>query len=518
MLFLLEREVSMITSDLLARNVRNRPEREVVFCEPCRLRLTYQEFDQRINKLCNMILHEGIEKGERIAVISPNCHMHLELLMAATKGGWVLVEVDHRLSSKEMEYIVEDSQPRIVFVGRGLEDLMSSVSGRFRNLKQIGLPNEYEKIIASYASKEPEIEVREQDIVTIMYTSGTTGMPKGVIYTHKNLMASVINLASTMDVCEDDKTLHSSPFSHIAPIWPFLLHCYYGGGNVIIKDVDPIHVLKTIEKERITTWNTVPVMISRIVDTEEKGGFDVSSLRWITYGASHIAVPTLRKALDYFGRILNQVYGCTETYVITFLEAGDHKMEGSDAQLRRLMSCGKEMINTETIVIRPDGKPVKSGEIGEVITRGDHVCSGYWRKEEETRESVKNGWFSTGDLATVDDDGFVYITARKKDIIVSGGENVAPREVENALCEHEAVKEATVTGLTHRQWGEAVTGFVVLKPGANVSEADLKAFCRERLAGYKCPKAIVFVKDFPRTTSGKVVKRKIRDMYANKVY
>lgn len=508
----------MIISDYLTKNAKELPDKEAVYCVPCQLRLTYRSLNQRVNCLCNMLLQAGLKKGDRICVVSPNCHIHPELLMTAAKGGWILTEIDHRLTSKEMEYIINDSDPKVMFIDEGLGDVLRPVSQAFPNLKKIVLPNEYEEITNSHSDEESRIQVQEDDIITLMYTSGTTGRPKGVIYTHKNLVAAVANMAATLKISADDRTLHTSPFSHIAPIWPFLLHYCYGASSVIIDNLDPTYILSTIEKEKITTWNTVPLLLGRVVDTKGKEKFDISSLRCITYGAAPIALPVLEKALSFFGNILNQIYGCTEVYLLTFLGARDHKLEGSEKEVKRLKSCGLPVINTETIVVGSDGKQIKLGEVGEVITRGDHVSPGYWRKPEETEQSMKEGWFLTGDLATVDEDGFIYITGRRKEIIITAGENVSPREVEDVLHSHEAVREAVVVGLPHDQWGEAVTAFVILREGEKVSEEDLLAFSRERLAGYKRPKAAIFLEDFPRTTSGKILKRKLRGQYQNVVY
>jgi len=438
--------------------------------------------------------------------------------MTAAKGGWPLVEIDHRLSANEIEYIISDSKPRVLFVGEGLAGVTAPIFQLFPGLKKVSFPDDYEKIISSYSEEDPEVEINQEDIITILYTSGTTARPKGVIYTHKNLSAAIHNMAVTVRVTENDKTLHTSPFSHIAPIWPFLLHCYYGGSNVIINTSDPYAILETIQEEKISTWNTVPMILSRIVDTAGKESFDVLSLKWIVYGASPIGVPQLRKAISFFGNILNQVYGSTEVYLVTFLRAEDHKLEGSEKEIKRLTSCVLEILNTETIVVNQDGKRVKPGEIGEVITRGDHVSPGYWGKDEETKQSMKDGWFFTGDLATVDEEEFIYIKGRRKEIIISGGENVSPREVEDVLYAHKAVKEAAVVGLPHEVWGEAVTAFVILQEGQPVPASDLLGFCRTKLAGYKCPKAVVFLENFPQTTSGKILKRKLRDWYAEKLY
>ena len=494
------------------------PDKEALYCDACQLRLTYGALNQRVNRLCNLLSREGLKRGDRICVVSSNCHIHPELIMVAAKGGWILTEIDHRLTSKEMEYIISDSDPKVLFIGGGLGDVLPPINREFSNLKKITFPEEYEEVTASYSDEEPKLQVHESDIITLMYTSGTTGRPKGVIYTHKNLVVAVANMDATLKISADDRTLHTSPFSHIAPIWPFLLHCYNGGSSVIIDNLDPTYILSTIEKEKITTWNTVPMLLGRVVDTKGKEKYDISSLRCITYGASPIALPVLEKALTYFGNILNQIYGCTEVYLLTFLQARDHKLEGSEKEVKRLKSCGLGLINTETLVVDSDRNPVKPGEVGEVITRGDHVSPGYWKKPKETRDSMKEGWFFTGDLATVDEEGFIYIIGRRKEIIITGGENVSPREIEDVLHSHKAVKEAAVVGLPHEKWGEAVTAFVILEDNETLSEEDLLAFCRERLAGYKRPKAAIFLEDFPRTTSGKLLKRKLRDQHQNEVY
>ncbi len=508
----------MIFSDLLRMNLEYYPQKEAIYCEPCALRFTYKDLNRRVNCICNMLLEKGLKNGDRICIISSNCHIHPELLMTAAKGGFSLVEIDHRLSAKEIEYIIKDSEPRVIFVAKGLTDAIFPIVCKLPELDKIELPGEYEEIIASYSDKEPEVVVKDTDIITLMYTSGTTGQPKGVIYTHKNLRAAIVNLAATLEVSADDRTLHTSPFSHIAPIWPFLLHCFHGGSSVIIDNFNPIHILSTIEREKITTWNTIPLLLGRIIDTEGKDEFDCSSLRWVTYGASPIAKPLLEKALSFFGNILNQVYGTTEVYIVTFLHARDHMLKGSEKEVKRLESCGKEVVNTETIVVHKDGQRINSGEIGEVITRGGYVSPGYWKNEEETRQSMKEGWFYTGDLATVDEEGFIYIKGRRKELINTGGENVSPREIEDLLHSHKEIKEAAVVGIPHDQWGEAVTAFVILQDQHALSEEHLLAFCRERLAGYKCPKAAVFLEDFPRTTSGKILKRTLGNQYANKIY
>lgn len=505
--------------DFVKQEAINRPSKETMYCIPCQLRLTYKDLNRRVNSLCNMLVERGLKKGDRIAIISPNCHIHPEVLLTAAKGGWVCAAIDHRLTTSEIEFVLGDLEPSILFVGRNLNDIVHPLFSVFPKMEKIADLNEYENIIGTYSSEEPNIEVGEDDIVSITYTSGTTGRPKGVIYTHKNLITAWSNLAVMLDFRSNDRTLHTSPFSHVAPVWPFLLHCYYGGSNVIIDKFDPEYILEIMEREKISTWNSVPIFISRVLGVKGKEKYDLSSLRTIIYGASSIALPVLREAIKYFGNILSQIYGCSEIYLVTFLSACEHILDGPDHEVKRLESCGLPMkLYNEVRVVNADDIDVKPGEIGEVIYRGAQLSPGYWRNEEETRRCRKGEWFYTGDLATVDDDGYIYIKGRRKELIVSGGENVSPKECEDVLCRHEAVKEAAVVGIPHDQWGEAVTAFVDLKEGKSVSEGDLLRFCRERLAGYKRPKAVVFVNEFPRTTSGKIIKRQLVEAYDGKIY
>ncbi|MFH1242246.1 MAG: long-chain-fatty-acid--CoA ligase [Pseudomonadota bacterium] len=510
---------TMITlGDLLERNVRKQPHKRAITCAEEGVTLSYLELEQRVNSLVAAMIAMGMKRGDRVAMLSHNCHRYAELFMALTKGGWVLVPLDHRLTVREILYLIENAGPRLIVAHPEYQEMVKELQKSRGGVETVlwleqgpaGGVN-YEDLIEKYLGERAEPTVEENDLLTLYYTSGTTGRPKGVQYTHRNLFFAMINMVIDFKISEDDITLNTSPFSHIAPIWPMLAHFYVGGSNVVIRRFDPGLVLRTIEREKITTWNSVPVMILRLLEHPDIGLYDLSSLRCLSYGAAPMPLEILKKAIHFFGPVLYQVYGLTETYLLTTLSNKDHMVDESDPRSRRLASCGRELINTRVRLVNADGGEIRPGEIGEIIAQGESVTSGYWKMPEETQRAVRNGWFYTGDLATVDEDGYIYIRDRKKDVIITGGENVSPREIEEVLYSHPNVLECAVIGTPDEKWGEAVKAFVVLKGAKEISPAELIEFCRQRLAGFKTPKSIEFLSFLPRTASGKILKRELRE-------
>jgi long-chain acyl-CoA synthetase len=313
----------------------------------------------------------------------------------------------------------------------------------------------------------------------------------------------------------NDITLHVKPFFHVGPIWPMLSHFYMGGTNVVIRGFGPKAVLETIEKEKVTNINTAPVMILRMLNYPRLKRYNLKSLRLLIYGASPMPVEILKKALAVFGNIMTQNYGSTEGIVLTRLEQKDHILNGTDSRIRRLGSCGKGGINVEVRVVDEKGDDIAFGQIGEIIARGDHIMGGYWKRPDETANTLKDGWLYTGDLATVDDEGYIYVVDRKKDMIISGGENIYPREIEEVIYTHPAVSEVAVIGVPDSEWGESVKALVVPKPGKDITEEEIMDICKRDLASYKKPKSVEFVKDLPRTPSGKILKKELKKKYCN---
>jgi acyl-CoA synthetase (AMP-forming)/AMP-acid ligase II len=509
----------MVLADILMRNVRNNPHKRAIVCRETQTFLTYGEFNSRVNSLLNGLHDLGVKKGDRVAVLYHNCHRYAELFFALMKGGMVLVPIDFRLKDREISFLINNSQATVVVVGNDYLGVLPSPADipTVRSVICIGEApqgmEDYEYLISSHPPQEPQVAVEENDLATLYHTSGTTGVPKGVMMTHKNLISIATNTLIAFRVTPDDITLHTSPFSHVAPLWPLLIHFCMGGSNVLLKKFDPQGVLEAIEEEKITTWNSVPVMIVQLLNYPDIHRYDLSSLRWISYGAAPMPVEILKRALALFGPILIQVYGLTEAYPVTLLPREDHILEAPEEKLKKLRSCGRELINCEVRVVNEKGENIAPVEIGEIITRGDHVMDGYWRLPEETSATIRNGWLHTGDLATVDAEGYIYIVDRKKEIIISGGENVSPREVEEVIYMHPSVAEVAVIGVPDEKWGEMVKAMVVLKEGKKAAAEEIMDICRNNLAGFKKPKAVEFLDSLPHTSSGKILKRELRERY-----
>ncbi|MDY7036343.1 MAG: long-chain-fatty-acid--CoA ligase [Thermodesulfobacteriota bacterium] len=514
----------MVIGDLLLRNVKKTPDKTAIVCWESGLRFSFKEFNARVNSISNALLRLGVEKGDRLAVLLQNCHYYPELYFAAAKGGMVIVPLNFRSVGRELMYFIDNSGANSLIFGEEYLEVISSIRKDLAGVKNfiiIGRPTRdmesYEDLVDSHSTEEPSMDVDEENLIAIIYTSGTTGVPKGTMITHKNWIINTRNTIATLNFREDDTTLHITPFFHAAPVWPMLSHMYVGGCNVLLKKFDPNTVLDIIEREKITTINTLPIMILRLLNYPQLKQYDVSSLRLISYGGAPMPFELLKEAMKTFGHIFAQVYGLTESGpLITCLLPEDHILEGSMEKINRITSCGKTIVNVEVKLLNEKGETVQAGEVGEITARGDTMMKGYWKMKEATEEAMQDGWLHTGDMGRMDDDGYIYIVDRKKDMIISGGENIYSREIENVIYSHPSVQEVAVIGIPDEEWGEAVLALIVPKEGEVILEEEIIDFCKKQLASYKKPKKVEFLKYLPRTESGKIWKKELKEKYQKK--
>jgi len=519
----------MIIPDTLKKAKKLFPQKEAVVCGG--YRCTYEELGVRVESLSRFFITQGIGKGGKVAILHPNCHYFLEVYYALAHLGAPAVPINYRLSAKEVAFILDDSESAFLVAAREFGSLVASAlkegGKRVQGVLWTGEGEEpplevkahdYEGVIRDHRGGEvPEVEVNEDDIAQIYYTSGTTGRPKGVILTHKNVCTHALGTIAELHLTDSDRWGHIAPMFHLADAWATWAITWVGGTHIFVRHFDPAVVLRTIERERITISNMIPTMLNMMVNHPEAKDHDYSSLRVILSGGAPIAPEVVRKIVETFGCDYIQTYGMTETspYLTLSILKEHLKRLPYEEQLKFKAKTGREFIAVQLKVVREDGTEVRKDEkeVGEIIVKGDIVTPGYWKLPEETEKAFKDGWLYTGDLAVMDEEGYVTIVDRKKDMIVTGGENVYSTEVENVIYMHPAVLEVAVIGVPDPKWGEAVKAVVVLKPGAKATEEEIISFCKERLARYKAPKSVDFVDELPKTGSGKIAKRELRDRY-----
>jgi len=517
----------LLLTDTLKKACKLFPHKEAVLCGS--RRFTYEEFFTRLTGFAAWLRAAGVERGDRIAILHPNCHYFLEAYYALAWIGAVSVPLNHRLAARELAFILQDAGARILIADPSFRPLVASLGGALPQVEKIvwtgeggrGGPGEHRDVyyedLLSGASPGPSEALGEADIAQLYYTSGTTGRPKGVILTHKNVTVHSLGAIAELNLTDRDVWLHAAPLFHLADAWATWAMTWVGGTHVLVPEFAPPAVLAAMEREGVTLTNLIPTMLNMLINHPDVGKFDYSRLRVLLSGGAPIAPEVVRKIVATFKCDYIQTYGMTETspYLTLSLLKEHLRRLTPEEQLRFKAKTGREFIAVELKVLNDAGGEIRRDEreVGEIVVRGDTVTPGYWNLPEETAQTFRDGWLATGDMACMDAEGYVTIVDRRKDMIITGGENVYSTEVEHVLYMHPAVLECAVVGVPDEKWGEAVQGIVVLKQGCAATAEELIAFCKERIARYKAPKAIDFLELLPKTGSGKIAKKQLRERY-----
>ncbi|MCM3124568.1 MULTISPECIES: long-chain fatty acid--CoA ligase [unclassified Mesobacillus] len=493
----------------LAQNARKTPEKLAIVCEG--RSFTYQQFNEEVNKLAHGLLSLGIHKGDRIALMMKNSAQFVFAFFAGAKIGAVIVPVNFRLTASEVHYILEQSGTVLVICDDEFEEIITS-AGEGTNAAHVittGTPkavghHSFENVLSKTIT-DPQIDVSDDDDLEILYTSGTTGRPKGALFDHKRVFNVGLTMMISMAINQEERILHIAPLFHSAQLNLFLISgVILGATHIIHREFHPVTTLQAIQQHKITHFFGVPAMYNFMLQVPNAGDYDLSSIKRCGYGAAPMAPELVRKSMELFRT--DQFYN-----LCGLTEAGPGGiLLGPEGHKHHLGKGGKAAFLTEARVVDEEEKDIKPGAVGEFIIKGESIMKEYYKKPEETAKTIKDGWLYTGDLATVDENGYITLVDRKKDMIISGGENVYSIEVEEVLYEHPAVLEAAIIGMPDEVWGEAVCAVIVPKKDAVVDEQELKSFCRQKLAGYKVPRKIFIEEALPRNASGKILKYQLR--------
>ncbi|HYL11937.1 MAG TPA: long-chain-fatty-acid--CoA ligase [Terriglobales bacterium] len=501
------------------------PRKTAVVCG--QQRFTYADFGSRAGRLAGALQSRGVKAGDRVAFLSTNCHRLLEAYYGVLDASAVLLPVNIRLSPQELGYILNDAGVNILFLESAFLPLVES----FRNSVPIkdfvlldGTPKvnwlaaqNYEELLSAATPLRRDVmEVDENALAELFYTSGTSANPKGVMLTHRNVYLHALYVAMAMKSTHNTVELHTIPLFHANGWGAAHLITFLGGTHVMIHRFDPVEVFRLIQQERVHSCSLVPAMALALVHCPEREKYDLKSLERVSIGGAASSPTLVRQVEEKLGCTCYSGYGLTETSPVLTISPmksglqweGEQRYEGQARTGFAIPGVEIRVVGAGGSDVPPDGKT-----IGEIWARGDGIMAGYWHDPDATAQALEGGWFHTGDMATIDENGYVLIVDRKKDIIVSGGENISSLEVEKALAAHPDVYEAAVIPVPDEQWGEVPKALVVLKPGASVEESDLVEFCRGRLAHYKCPKSIEFLASLPKTGTGKFLKKELRKKY-----
>ncbi len=491
-------------------------------------RFTYKQFGERVGRLAGALLEAGIQAGERVAFLGTNSHRLLEGYYGVLEASAILLPLNIRLSAVELAFVLNDSGASMLFIDPQFLPLVDSFRHLVPSVRlfcQLDgvveadwvVPETYDALLSRATPFRCDIDrIDEDDVAEIFYTSGTSAQPKGVMLTHRNIYLHALETAHGFNVANGSVELHTIPLFHANGWGVAHFLTMLGGKHVMVETFDPIAIFQSIETERVTQFNAVPFMATVLVNHSRLKDFDLSSLTRIVIGGAASSPTLIRQVEQAFGCTCFTGYGLTETCPALSYSSTKPELNWTDEQRYAGQAMtGYAFPGVELRIAGPNDEwlPEDGQTVGELIARGDGIMKGYWNQPELTAEALRGGWLRTGDMASIDENGYVLIIDRKKDIIVSGGENISSLEVEKAMLAHPAILEIAVIPVADQRWGEVPKALVVLKPGAAVSEADLIEFSRGCLTHYKCPKSVVFVDSLPKTGTGKVLKKNLRTQY-----
>ncbi|MFH1624113.1 MAG: AMP-binding protein [Pseudomonadota bacterium] len=508
----------MVVGDILRRNAKKLPEKRALIFEETTY--TFKELDDRVNSLANGLLNLGHKKGDKIITIADNCEQHMEIFCAGAKLGMASMAANPFLSIKDLSHIVQNIEASTVIFQpkyRTIIDSLTNELSELKNLIVLGNPVKgetgYEELTLSHEPKDPNVPVHEDDVLIIINSGGTTGLPKQIVHTHKSGLAIALNGHAAYGVGADDTALISTPLFWGAPIaFLALSHYYEGGSCVIAAEMTPESFLSAIERGKTNyTFIGTPFLI-QLLDYPNLGKYDISTMRYIGLAGIPLSIEILKRAITVFGTVFGNMFGLSECGPITWLSPEEIVTEGSPETVKRSQSCGRKSINVDIKVVDDQGKSLSPGASGEIIVTGDCVMKEYLKAPHATEQAIRDGWLYTGDIATMDEDGYVYIQGRKKDMITTAGNTVIASEIEDVIYQEPSVKEAAVIGVPDEDLGEAIKAFIVPREGKDLTKEKVIQLCKKNLPDFAVPRYIEFVAEFPRSSVGKILKYKLKDL------
>ncbi|ODQ94369.1 acyl-CoA synthetase [Mycolicibacterium holsaticum] len=506
----------MLLSSIVHGAALRRPAHPALVCDG--VSWAFWELSDRASRLAAG-LSMLTEPGERVAILADNCVEYIDCLYGVSQAGNTLALINQRLAVPEIEYVLSDAEPAVLIVGGNHYERLTEIRSAVPSIRHVVVIGDeqsgalsYRSLLGATALEPARGHSDENDVAWLVYTSGTTGRPKGAMLTHRNIVSALLNAMIEWKPDRDDRQLFCFPLCHVAAFIPLMYHLRQAT-VVLMSSFDAAEYLRLVEEHEITHTGLAPTMLNFLLQHPDIDSARLESVELLVYGSAPMAPTLLEGGIERFGEVFVQTYGMTELAGNVLILGLDHHHRAITGEPGLLSAAGQMECLATVRLVDDDMKDVPIGEIGEIVVSGDQVMKGYWRAEQATAEVLVDGWLRTGDLARMDEEGLVYIVDRKKDMIITGGENVYPREVEDVIARLPALSEVAVIGLPDDRWGEAVTAVVVPRAGQTLTAEDVRCLCRESLAGYKVPKRIEFADVLPRNAAGKVLKACLRDRY-----